>query len=83
MMDRIRAKIVLDTTKSVLDFVQNMTSTDLEDRLTLENFDGSHRVSAKSFLGVMYASTEWGNDIYLINETNDGVFPNFVNNYRI
>lgn len=82
-MDRIRAKIVLDTTKSVLDFVQNMTSTDLEDRLTLENFDGSHRVSAKSFLGVMYASTEWGNDIYLINETNDGVFPNFVNNYRI
>ena len=82
-MDRIRAKIVLDTTKSVLDFVQNMTSTNLEDRLTLENFDGSHRVSAKSFLGVMYASTEWGNDIYLINETNDGVFPNFVNNYRI
>lgn len=82
-MDRIRAKIVLDTTKSVLDFVQNMTSTNLEDRLTLENFDGSHRVSAKSFLGVMYASTEWGNDIYLINETNDGVFPNFVNDYRI
>ena len=81
-MDRVRAKISLDTTKSVLDFVQLMTKEDSNDRLMLENFNGTHRVSAKSFLGAMYASTEWGGEIYLINETNDGEFPSFINDFR-
>ena len=82
-MDRIRAKITLDTTKSVLDFVSHMTTAMESDRLMLENFDGTHRVSARSFLGAMYASTEWGGEIYLINETNDGVFPSFINDFRV
>lgn len=81
-MDRIRAKITLDTTKSVLDFVSHMTTAMEGDRLMLENFDGTHRVSARSFLGAMYASTEWGGEIYLINETNDGAFPSFINEFR-
>jgi len=44
--------------------------------------DGKHRVNARSYLGMIYASAEFGDHMFLVNETEDGVFPAFINSYR-
>jgi hypothetical protein len=51
-------------------------------RYSVEDAEGIHRVSARSYLGMIYASAEFGDYMYLMNETEDGYFPNFVNDFR-
>ena len=77
-----RAKIRLDTNKEVIRFVQEINSDGSIIHYVIENEDASYRVSARSLLGVLYASAEFGNNLYLVNETNDNDFPAFVDKYR-
>lgn len=77
-----KAKIRLDTAHEVTKFVQALNSLGSIDKFTLENIDGSRRVDARSFLGALYASAEFGDNLYLINETNDGRFPFCVDEFR-
>lgn len=77
-----RAQINLDTSASVNQFVQEMNSDGTTNKYTLEDFEGTHRVSARSFLGALYASCEFGEKVFLVNETEDGYFPSFVDKYR-
>lgn len=78
----IRARIRLETSKEVAQFVQEMNSDGSLVHYSIEDGHGKYRVNARSFLGVMYASTEFGGVLYLVNETNDNPFPSFVDKYR-
>ena len=78
----IRARIRLDTVGEVTEFIRRLNSDGTINKYTVENNDGKHRVDARSYLGMIYASAEFGNQMYLVNETEDGVFPAFINEFR-
>ena len=78
----MRARIRLDTTKAVSDFVKILNSDGSINKYVVEDFDGRHRVNARSYLGMIYASAEFGEHMYLVNETEDGYFPAFINEFR-
>lgn len=80
-MIHTRAKLLLDTSKAVTDFVRDINSDGSTTKWMLENFDSSLRVSARSLLGAMYASVDWNGEIYLTAD-NDCEFPAFVDKYR-
>lgn len=77
-----RAKIRLDTTNEVTKFVQQMNSMGLLDKYVVEDFNGTHRVSAHSYLGMLYASAEFTDGMFLVNLTTEGELPSFVDAYR-
>ena len=80
-MNKIRAHISLDTQKKILDFITQMN---LEpDIYFIENESGTCRVDAHSMLGVIYASGDFVTEMYLVNETENGYFPFFINEYRV
>lgn len=76
-----RAHIRLDTQKKVLEFMSIMTKQ--TDTFMLEDLDGKERANASSMLGVLYASGDYGDEMYLVNETNDGFFPNELETFRV
>ena len=80
-----RAKIHLETLTQVQDFVMEAKKESYEENCVfyLEDLTGDRRVDACSILGVMYASGEWGGEIYLINMTRDGYFRSWVDKYRV
>ena len=78
-----RTQINLDTNTKVLRFVENMNSDGTADKYVLEDFSGENRVSARSYLGALYASSEFGDHIFLVNLTEDNVFPNFVKEFQV
>lgn len=53
-----------------------------KDKYTIENFDRSRMVDAKSIIGVMYMMMDEGDELFLVNETNNGYIPSFVDAYR-
>ena len=83
MKEHIRAKIRLNTMKEIETFIDQLNRIGGTDKLMVEDFDGKQRVSARSVVGMLYAMTEFNDDMYFVNDTNDGVFPNFVDAYRI
>ena len=78
----IRARIRLDTSREVKDFCEAMNSDGTITKYTVEDLTGSYRVNARSFLGMLAASADFGGHMYLVNETEDGVFPSFVDKFR-
>lgn len=59
-----------------------MTSTPVESQFRVETGDGSRAVNAKSYVGMIYMSAEHSNDMYLVNETENGVFPTELDQFR-
>ena len=53
-----------------------------EDSFSIENANGSRRVNAKSVIGVMYTMIDFPEELYLVNQTNNGFIPVFVDSYR-
>ena len=83
-MTHTRAQISLETGKDVSQFIQELNSYDSDGKWMLENFDGTYRVNARSFLGVMYASVEWNGEIYLYKaDAENFEFPAFIDKYRV
>lgn len=78
----VRARIRLDTLNQVVDFVKQLNQDGSINKYVIEDRDGRHRVNARSYLGVVYASSEFGDFMYLVNETEDGVFPASINIFR-
>lgn len=76
----IRAHIRFTTTKDALNFIAALNTLDT---YVLEDDTGKHRVDARSLLGALYFSTEHGDHMYLVNETNDGHFPGGIDQYRV
>ena len=79
----VRAHIRLTTIKDIDTFVSALNSDGTSDRYTVENFNGSRRVNARSMEGMIYASIDFNDEMYIINETNDGIFPHIVDKYRV
>lgn len=82
-MTRTRAHIRLNTTNEASAFVCQMNSDGTVDNYSIEDFSGNLRANARSLLGVIYAMSDYNDDMYLVNETTDGVFPSFVDSYRV
>lgn len=73
-----RTKIRLETNKEVTAFVQKLNTDGSIDKYIVEDGDGRHRVDARSYLGILYASAEFAGNMFLVNETEDGKFPSFI-----
>lgn len=77
-----RAHIRLDRVSDANEFVSMLNKDGTTYRYTLEDATRNSKVNARSILGVMYMATEY-NNIYLVNETEDGKFPYGVDAYRV
>ena len=77
-----RAKIRLITNQNAVDFVSTINSDGTANKFSLENFDRSYRVNARSLLGVLYFITEHGDDTYLVND-NNGQIPSSIDKFRV
>ena len=73
-----RTKIRLETNSAVTNFVRMLNSDGSIDKYIVEDEESTHRVDARSYLGVVYASAEFADNMYLVNETEDGKFPTFI-----
>lgn len=78
-----RAHIRFNTTEEVTKFVTEINSDGTVNKYTIENFNGDLRVNARSLFGIIYAMTEYCDNMYLVNETENGYFPQFVDKYRV
>lgn len=75
-----RAHIRLNSQNEVIDFISALSK--FEDSFVIEDSTGKHRVNAKSVIGVMYTMLDFPEEMFLVNETNDGHIPSFVDSYR-
>lgn len=82
-MPHTRAHIRLNTITDVTNFVAKINGVGTVDKYIIEDFAGDQRADARSLLGVIYAMTDYNDQMYLVNETQNGVFPNFVDAYRV
>lgn len=84
MAPHSRAHIRFNTTSEANKFVTELNSDGTANKYIIENFDGSSRINARSLLGVLYAMTEHQDEMFVVNETNDGFFPStIIDKYRI
>lgn len=79
----IRAHIRLNTTQEAADFVQRINSDGTINKYTITDDTGAYRANARSLMGIMYAMTDFNDHMYIINETEDGVFPGVIDQYRV
>lgn len=81
MSNHIRAHIRLSNQAEVMVFIQNLSK--FNDEFSIENRNGSHRVNAKSVIGVMYTMFDFPEEMFLVNDSRDGFIPSFVDSYRM
>ena len=80
-MSHVRAHIRLTTQGEVMDLIHDLREFS-DHEFSIENFSGTQRANAKSLLGVLYASGDYGDEMYLINDTVDGEFPVAIDRFR-
>lgn len=73
-----RTRIRLETNSEVTAFVSKLNADGSIDKYVVEDAEGHHRVNARSYLGMLYASAEFAGNMFLVNETEDGKFPSFI-----
>lgn len=81
-MPHTRAHIRLSTTAEASSFVAQMNADGTTDKYIVEDFNGTQRANARSLLGVIYALSDYNDQMFLVNVTNDSVFPAFIDAYR-
>ena len=81
-MPHSRAHIRLNTTVEAGAFVAQINTDGTTDKYIIEDFNGTQRANARSLLGVIYALSDFNDEMYLVNMTRDGVYPSFVDAYR-
>ena len=77
----IRAHIRLNNQMEAMDLVQKLSKMD--DSYVIENKNGTHRINAKSVIGVIYTMFDFPEEMYLVNETRDGEIPLVADLYRV
>lgn len=82
-MPHSRAHIRISTTAEANQFVSELNSDGTANKYVIENFDCESRINARSLLGVIYAMTEHQDEMFLVNLTEDGKFPFFIDKYRV
>ena len=78
-----RAHLHLLSASDCEKFVRLLNGDSTTNKYILETADGGYRVSARSFLGVAYFAAEHYDETYLVNMTEDGVYPNGIDDFRI
>lgn len=73
-----RIKLVFDTQHKILDFIIKME--DFSDACVIENESGYLRVNAHSINGALYAARDF-DELYFVNNTNPGVYPDFIKDF--
>lgn len=81
-MPHIRAHVRLTTQNDVMDFIRALCDG-TSNFYDVENYDGSKCVNARSLLGMLYATAEFPNSLYLVNTTVDGEFPSAIDQFRV
>ena len=81
-MPHSRAHIRLNTTAEAGALVAQINTDGTTDKYIIEDFNGIQRANARSLLGVIYALSDFNDEMYLVNMTRDGVYPSFVDAYR-
>lgn len=76
-----RAHIRLTTQTDLFHFINILNTSD--DSFDVENFYANHVVNARSAIGMLYMMGEYGEEMYLVNRTNDGVFPSNIDVFRM
>lgn len=79
-MAHTRAHIRLNNQVDVIGLVQALCSH--SDEFSIENFSGDRRIDAKSINGVMYATLDFNNEMFLVNDTG-GAIPSSIDVYRV
>lgn len=79
----IRAHIRFDKTSEAQAFVECLNRDGSADKYTITDGTGAYRANARSLMGVIYAMSDFCDHMYLVNETEDGVFPGEIDKYRI
>ena len=79
----IRAHIRINTPKEASAFVQSINSDGTVNKYILTDAAGIYRANARSLIGVLYAMTDFSDNMYFVNETEDGVFPGAIDQYRV
>lgn len=82
-MPHSRAHIRLNTMDEIKTFIDQFNRIGGVDKFMVEDFEGKQRVNARSLVGMIYAMTDFNDNMFIVNETTDGVFPNFIDMYRI
>ena len=82
-MPHTRAHIRLNTMDEIKTFIDQFNRIGGIDKFLVEDFEGKQRVNARSLVGMIYAMTDFNDNMFIVNETTDGVFPNFSDAYRI
>lgn len=82
-MQHARAHIAFRNVNEANNFVCELNSDGTAKKYTLENFNGSYRVDARSILGVIYMMSEYDDEIYMVDETSGGELPGFIDKYRV
>lgn len=83
MINHLRAHIRLNTMTEAEAFVSKLNSTGTIFKYMIEDFSGSERINARSYLGVIYAMATYNDNMYFINDTEDGNFPPCIDEYRV
>lgn len=76
-----RAHIRLTNQMEVQEFIHGLS--DHEDAFSIESRCGKHRVNAKSIIGVLYTMFDFPEEMYLTNDTHEGVIPACVDRFRV
>ena len=82
-MSYIRAHIRLNTTAEATELISMLNSDGTTTRYTIESFDRTQRVNARSMLGVIYAMTDFNDEMYFVNETDPTSIPTFLDKSRV
>ena len=77
--ERVRAHIRIMGPAQAAEFVSKVNS----DGSTNKYFVGKVRADARSLLGVIYASAEFRDSMYFVNDSDDGKLPSFIDSYRV
>lgn len=80
-MPHIRAHIRQNSQSEAVELMTKLS--ELDDAFSLENFDGNQKANAKSLLGVIYAMSDYNDEMFLVNDTHDGQFPFGIDQYRV
>ena len=78
----VRAHIRINTTQEATEFVRQINSDGSVNKYIITDNAGTYRANARSMLGVIQAMTDFADEMYLVNETEDGMFPSTIDKYR-
>lgn len=67
-MPHARAHIRQNTQSEVVHFIEALSS-ESTDAFSIENFDGKQKANAKSILGVIYAMSDYNDEMFLMVQT--------------